>query len=66
MSAEVSSTDARVRESFVSLIAKFAHDLSPVEKSNKSQLFNLKPYSKDKDQFMKITDEGISLDKNFR
>ncbi|XP_049870654.1 carboxylesterase 4A [Pectinophora gossypiella] len=65
LGGEVSSTDARVRENFVGLIAKFAHDLSPMEKNNKSGTLNLMPFSKNNDQFIKIKDE-ITLDKDFR
>ncbi|KAJ2947375.1 hypothetical protein O0L34_g17142 [Tuta absoluta] len=64
LGGEVSSTDARVRNNFVSLIAKFAHDLSPMESSNKSKMSFL-PFSKKNDQFLKIGEE-IKLDKDFR
>lgn len=65
VSEDVSSTDARMRDAFVGLISKFAHDLSPIEQNNKTNSFELLPFSKENDQFIKIKD-GISLDKNFR
>ncbi|XP_037303127.1 acylcarnitine hydrolase [Manduca sexta] len=65
---EVSSTDARVRESFVSLISNFAHGLNAEENdkgTSKKSLFGLLPYSEDSDQFLKISDR-ITTEKGFR
>ncbi|KAL0881519.1 hypothetical protein ABMA27_001370 [Loxostege sticticalis] len=64
---EASSTDTRVRKSFVGLITKFAHGVDGA-KNNVSKLFNLfnlQPFSLENNAFIKITDE-IKLDKNFR
>ncbi|KAF9790244.1 hypothetical protein SFRURICE_010904 [Spodoptera frugiperda] len=66
MGDEVSSTDARVRDNFVGLIAKFAHGSDKTD-ANNNTLFgfanNLLPRSKD--QFLKIG-ESLTIDKDFR
>ncbi|CAG4934115.1 unnamed protein product [Parnassius apollo] len=62
---EVSSTDNRVRESFVGIISKFAHNLSPTQTKNNTKLFDFLPFSPENDQFIKISDI-VTMDKNFR
>ncbi|KOB65466.1 Carboxylesterase [Operophtera brumata] len=70
-SGVMSSTDARVRDNFVGLIAKFARGASETEDKKKGGkgLFDLplSPFSKtdEHDQFLKITD-SISVEKDFR
>ncbi|XP_072929345.1 carboxylesterase 3 [Epargyreus clarus] len=65
----LSDADADVRDSFVGLISKFAHNTH--RSKNRTSLAsvlpfpNLLPFSEDSDQFIKISDH-ISLDKNFR
>lgn len=68
----MSSTDARARDNFVGLIAKFAHGASKADDKNTgskafSDLPQLLPFSKsnEHDQFLKITDT-ISVEKDFR
>nr|QLI62128.1 carboxylesterase 16 [Streltzoviella insularis] len=60
----VSSVDGRVRENFLNLISKFAHNLSPVHEDNKT-LLDLLPFSQDNEQFIKIGQE-IKTDSKFR
>lgn len=62
----ISEMDARVRDSFVDLIAKFAHR-KPENKNTKNitNIFGFLPFSSDGEQYIKITDK-ITLDKNFR
>ncbi|XP_013161548.1 PREDICTED: carboxylesterase 3 [Papilio xuthus] len=60
---DVSNTDHRVRDSFVGLISKFAHNLGP--SANQSKTFGFMPFSQDNDQFLKISDK-ITVDSNFR
>lgn len=64
LGGEISQTDAHVRHSFVDLIAKFAHDLNPVDNKTNSKMPVL-PFSKDNDQFIKI-DKEVTLEKDFR
>ncbi|XP_045449049.1 pyrethroid hydrolase Ces2e [Melitaea cinxia] len=63
---QISEMDARVRDSFVDLIAKFAHR-KPENKNmkNVTNIFGFLPFSSDSEQYIKITDK-ITLDKNFR
>ncbi|XP_047531507.1 carboxylesterase 5A [Vanessa atalanta] len=64
---QISSMDAKVRESFVDLIVKFAHKM-PAENKNMtkiSNIFGFLPFSAENEQYLKITDK-ITLDKNFR
>ncbi|XP_023943805.1 carboxylesterase 3 [Bicyclus anynana] len=71
VAGDISSSDEKVRESFVSLIAKFAHsktetNTSKTDKNDVANLFGFLPsYSGDSDQFLKIGNK-ISVDKNFR
>lgn len=68
---EMSSTDARVRDNFVGLIAKFARGASEPEQKKKGGAgllgFSLAPFSKsdENDQFLKISDT-ITVEKDFR
>lgn len=65
----VSDTDADVRDNFVGLISKFAHNTR--RSKNATTFANLLPFpdllplSGDSDQYIKISDQ-ISLDKDFR
>lgn len=62
--SDISQTDKKVRDSFVSLIAKFAHELSPVKIENAStSVFN--KFNQEDGPFIKIGDE-ITIEKNFR
>lgn len=67
----IASSDEKVRDSFVSLIAKFAHSKSgsnsskAKDKNDISNIFGFLPFSGDNEQFLKIGDK-ISVDKNFR
>ncbi|KAM3967092.1 carboxylesterase clade H, member 1 [Aphomia sociella] len=62
----ISSTDSRVRNAFVGMIAKFAHNLHPLGTKKDSKISDfLMPFSKDNDRYIKI-DSDISLEKNFR
>ncbi|XP_026746804.1 liver carboxylesterase 4-like isoform X2 [Trichoplusia ni] len=66
MSGDISSTDARVRDNFVGLISKFAHGLDEgARKKNTTSLFGALPFSKDTNQFLKIS-EKLTVDKDFR
>nr|WGO51728.1 putative antennal esterase CXE32 [Ectropis grisescens] len=60
----VSGTDARARDSFVGLVAKFAHRTDKSDKKSGGGFFD-KPFSKDTDQFLKITDQ-VKMEKEFR
>ncbi|CAK1543895.1 unnamed protein product [Leptosia nina] len=64
LNQSVSTTDAEVRQSFVSLFAKFARNLSS-NKTRDEKLFGFIPYSTDGEQYLKIG-KTITLDKNFR
>ena len=64
MGGEVSSTDARVRENFVGLIAKFAHGSGETKENNTSKAFG-GLFPKSADQFLKIG-ESLTIDKDFR
>ncbi|KAJ8718906.1 hypothetical protein PYW07_016462 [Mythimna separata] len=64
MGGEVSSTDARVRENFVGLIAKFAHGSGETKEKNTSSPFG-GLFPKSADQFLKIG-ESLTIDKDFR
>lgn len=66
MGGPISEMDARVRDSFVDLIAKFAHR-KPENKNMKNitNIFGFLPFSSDGEQYIKIADK-ITLDKNFR
>lgn len=61
---EISSTDARVRDNFVGLIAKFAHGPNESEEKNTSNAFG-GLFPKSADQFLKIG-ESLTIDKDFR
>lgn len=68
----MSNIDARARDNFVGLIAKFAHGVSKADDENKGgkgffDLPLLSPYSKtnEHDQFLKITDT-TTVEKDFR
>ncbi|XP_034828384.1 cocaine esterase [Maniola hyperantus] len=71
IATDISSTDQRVRDSFVSLIVKFAHSKTETNTSKAkdmnsiSNIFGFVPYSADSEQFLKIGDK-ITVDKNFR
>ncbi|XP_038221760.1 liver carboxylesterase 1F [Zerene cesonia] len=62
----VSQTDAKVRQSFVGLFAKFARNLK-ANNTKDNKIFNFLPFSlsPDGEQYLKIGDK-ITLDKNFR
>lgn len=64
MGGEVSSTDARVRDNFVGLIAKFAHGPEQPKGKNISGGFGGQ-FPKSADQFLKIG-ESLTIDKDFR
>ncbi|XP_032515898.2 carboxylesterase 5A [Danaus plexippus] len=63
----VSSTDARVRESFIELFAKFAHRTASNNKNNNTRpkIFDFLPFSLDKEQYLKISD-SVTTEKDFR
>lgn len=66
MGGDISSTDARVRDNFVGLISKFAHGLDEgAKEKNATNLFGALPFSKDTNQFLKIS-EKLTVDKDFR
>ncbi|KAI8421053.1 hypothetical protein MSG28_008179 [Choristoneura fumiferana] len=65
VSGEVSGSDARARDNFVKLIARFAHELKPVDGKNGSKLAGFLPFTSGNEQFLKIN-EGITMDKDFR
>lgn len=65
MGDEVSSTDARVRDNFVGLIAKFAHGSDKTDDNNTLFGFAANILPKSKDQFLKIG-ESLTIDKDFR
>lgn len=58
----VSEADAKVRDSFVALIAKFAHDFTPLDNNTSESPL---AFSSDSDSFIRIG-ETITVDKNFR
>lgn len=60
----MSSTDARVRDNFVGLIAKFAHGPEQSKQKNASNAFG-GLFPKSADQFLKIG-ESLTIDKDFR
>lgn len=66
---EVSKTDAKVRDNFVGLISKFAHNLDKEEGQGGSNLLGLSGFlpfaSGGNEQYLKISN-GITIEKDFR
>lgn len=65
VSGDISGSDARARDNFVKLIARFAHELKPVDGKNGSKLAGFLPFSSGNEQYLKINEE-TTMDKDFR